>query len=135
MKKYNNYDDLWKDLENDETYIAERNILEFTLQLHQLKEKKRISNKQLAEKVGVSSAYITKVFNGKANFTIATMTKLCRAIGGKIVIHVIDEKEQNPKWFRAIEGQKRPISRWIHTSSDSITIHEFSHHHLEQEAA
>ncbi|KGO33595.1 MAG: helix-turn-helix transcriptional regulator [Desulfoprunum sp.] len=112
MTEYTSFSELWSDLENDELFLVEKNILEFTLQLQQLMERKGISKKDLAEAIGTSQAYITKVFKGKANFTIATMTKLSKAIGGRVNIHVTSEEEKNPRWYRAIEGKKKVVPRW-----------------------
>jgi transcriptional regulator with XRE-family HTH domain len=39
-------------------------------------------------KVGVSQPYIAKILRGRDNFTIATMTKLVRAVGGRLEIIV-----------------------------------------------
>jgi len=112
MTEYTSFSELGSDLENDELFLVEKNILEFTLQLQQLMERKGISKKDLAEAIGTSQAYITKVFKGKANFTIATMTKLSKAIGGRVNIHVTSEEEKNPRWYRAIEGKKKVVPRW-----------------------
>jgi len=112
MTEYSSFSELWDDLENDELFLVEKNILEFTIQLQQLMERRGISKKDLAKAIGTSQAYITKVFKGKANFTIATMTKLSKAIGGRVNIHVTGEEEKNPRWFRAIEGKKKIIPQW-----------------------
>ncbi|MBB5348047.1 helix-turn-helix transcriptional regulator [Desulfoprunum benzoelyticum] len=112
MTEYTSFSELWCDLENDELFLVEKNILEFTLQLQQLMKRKGISKKDLAEAIGTSQAYITKVFKGKANFTIATMTKLSKAIGGRVKIHVTSEEEKNPRWYRAIEGKKKVVPQW-----------------------
>ena len=50
-----------------------------------------LSYADLAEKIGTSAAYITKVFRGDANFTIESMAKLSRATGGKLHIRIIDD--------------------------------------------
>ncbi len=112
MKNYNSYSDLWESLENDESYLTEKNILEFTLQLNQLMEKRRVSKTELAQAIGVSQAYITKVLKGNANFTIATMTKLVNALQGQLSFHVTGKEEKNQRWFRAIEGKKKPLPKW-----------------------
>lgn len=112
MTEYTSFSNLWNDLENDELFLVEKNILEFTLQLHQLMKRRGISKKDLAEAIGTSQAYITKVFKGKANFTIATMTKLSKAVGGRVNIHVTGEEEKNPRWYRAIEGKKKNNPPW-----------------------
>ena len=112
MSDYRSFQDLWSDLENDTDYLAEKNILEFTLQLNQLMESREVSKKDLADALGSSQAYITKVFKGNANFTIATMTKLASALDGKLTIHITGKEEKNQRWFRAIDGRKKPKSRW-----------------------
>lgn len=112
MTEYNSFSDLWANFEDDLEYLTEKNILEFTLQLHQFMEKKDLSKKELAELIGSSQAYITKVFKGNANFTIASMTKLVNALGGKLTIHVTGQEEKNQKWFRKFDGNKDVKTRW-----------------------
>jgi len=116
MKEYNSFSDLWADLENSGQFQVEKSILEFSLQLHQLMEARGIAQKDLAESMGVSQAYITKVFKGNANFTIASMVKLVSAVNGKLTIHVTGKEEHNQRWFRAIDGKKQPVPQWIRQS-------------------
>ena len=111
MQEYNSFSNLWADLESDASFQAEKTILDFTLQLHQLMEQRKVSKKDLAEAIGTSQAYITKIFKGNANFTIATMTKLAHAIDGKITIHVTGKEEKNQQWFRVLQG-KKIMPRW-----------------------
>ncbi len=115
MGEYNSYSDLWRDLESDYEYLTEKNILEFTLQLYQLMEKRGVTKTELAEAIDSSQAYITKVFKGNANFTVATMTKLANAIDGQLSIHVTGKEEKRQRWFRAIDGRRKPIPKWNKT--------------------
>ena len=110
--KYNSFSDLWKEIENDEKYLIEKNILDFTLQLQQLMEKRGVSKKELSERYGSSQAYITKVMRGNANFTLETMTKLVNAVEGKLTIHVTGKEEKCQKWFRVINGKKKSTPTW-----------------------
>lgn len=112
MTEYNSFADLWANFEEDLEYLTEKNILEFTLQLYQFMDKRDVSKKELAELIGSSQAYITKVFKGNANFTIASMTKLVSALGGKLTIHVTGQEEKNQKWFRRFDGNKVVKTRW-----------------------
>lgn len=48
-------------------------------------EQKGLSQKQLAEGMGVSSAYISKLMRGKENLTIETISKLEDVLGEKIL--------------------------------------------------
>ncbi len=122
MKDYKSFSDLWADLEGTEQFQEEKSILEFSLQLHQLMKFRGITKKDLAESIGVSQAYITKVFRGNANFTIASMIKLVNAVNGKLTIHVTGKEEHNQRWFRAIDGNKQPVAQWSRQSMVSSLI-------------
>lgn len=127
MKEYNSFSDLWADLENDQEYLTEKNILKFTLQLHQFMEQRGISKKELAEQIGSSQAYITKVFKGNANFTIATMTKLVHAMGGRLTFHVTGKEEKNPTWFRKFDGRKSASSQWTKVTKSEYQTDMLEH--------
>ena len=127
MTEYNSFSDLWADLENDQEYLTEKNILKFTLQLHQFMEHRGISKKELAEQIGSSQAYITKVFKGNANFTIATMTKLVHAMGGRLTFHVTGKEEKNPTWYRKIDGKKNASSQWASATKSEYQIDILEH--------
>lgn len=107
MKEYKSFTDLWDEVEKDESYLVEKTILEFTLQLHQLIKLRKLSKKDLAGQLNTSQAYITKVFRGNANFTIGTMTKLASALGGKLSIHITPEEEQIERWFKVLKVKDR----------------------------
>ncbi|MEW6658845.1 MAG: helix-turn-helix transcriptional regulator [Thermodesulfobacteriota bacterium] len=66
----------------------------FTEDLHNLAEKANISRAELARRLGVSPAYITKLFRGNANFTIGTMVRLARAVGANLRLHLAPEEEE-----------------------------------------
>lgn len=122
MKKYNNFRDLFADVEKRDSYWSENAITEFSVELLQLMKQRGLSKKDFAEKIGKSQAYITKVFKGNANFTIETMVKLTRALDGDLSLHVTPKEEKNPRWFRAV-GQNKPklFATWgFHTDSDII---------------
>jgi transcriptional regulator with XRE-family HTH domain len=48
----------------------------------------RITRSDLARRLGVSPAYITKVLRGNVNFTVESMVRLVRAAGGEVKIQV-----------------------------------------------
>ncbi len=87
--------------ERDEYWVADA-ILTYTEELSRLVEKKGVSQADLARALGVSTAYVTKVFRGNTNFTIQTMVKLARAAGGRVNIHISPE---------------RAIGRWVDVHS------------------
>lgn len=85
-----------------DSYWVEDAKLQFSIELNRLFEACGISQKQLAEKLNTSPAYITKVFRGDANFTIETMTKLARAVDGELHIH-ISPKQSKTRWFDILQ--------------------------------
>ncbi len=71
-----------------EEYWTERVIAEFTEELTRWMELQGVSRKELAERIGSSQPYITKVLKGDVNFTLATMVKLARALGAELRIEI-----------------------------------------------
>jgi transcriptional regulator with XRE-family HTH domain len=82
--------------QRDAYWVADA-IYTFTEELHNLAEAKGLSRADLARRLEVSPAYITKVFRGDVNFTIETMVRLVRALGGKLHLHLAPE-EQKVSW-------------------------------------
>ena len=73
-----------------DSYWVERAKLNFALALERQRKAAGLTYKALAEKMGTSAAYITKVFRGDTNMTIETMVKLARATGGELDIRILD---------------------------------------------
>lgn len=123
MKKYTSFRDLFADVEKRDSYWSEKAITEFSVELYQLMRRRGLSKKDFAEKTGKSQAYITKVFKGNANFTIQTMVKLTRALGGNLSLHVTPKEEKNPTWFRAV-GKNKPVfhPKWGQEANCDITV-------------
>lgn len=80
-----------KEIESRDSYWKEVAILDFTSALWQLMQSQKISKSDLASRIGTSASYVTKIFQGNANFTIDSMVKLVRAAGGNLHIHVAKE--------------------------------------------
>ncbi|HEY4590468.1 MAG TPA: helix-turn-helix transcriptional regulator [Thermoanaerobaculia bacterium] len=75
---------LFEAAERHDEYWTERAIIEFTEALSRWMEEREISQAELAATLGVSPPYISKVMKGNVNFTLATMTKLARALGAEV---------------------------------------------------
>lgn len=98
---------LLADAKQRDSYWVEKAKLDFSVALNRLFEKSGMSQKALAEKLGTSPAYITKVFRGDVNFTIETMAKLARAVDGQLHIH-ISPKQLKSHWFDVLQTQEQP---------------------------
>ncbi|QCB46621.1 helix-turn-helix transcriptional regulator [Hydrogenophaga sp. PAMC20947] len=79
-------------------YWVQNAKLGFALALEKWRRRSEMSNTELAEKVGSSPAYMTKVFRGDTNFTIETMVKLARACGGRLEIQIVETGVSSKTW-------------------------------------
>lgn len=73
-----------------DSYWVERAKLNFALALERQRKAAGLTYKAVAEKLGTSAAYVTKVFRGDTNMTIETMVKLARATGGELDVRILD---------------------------------------------
>lgn len=87
MKK-KSFKELIDEAKGRDTYWAASMILDFTEGLHNIMEANGVTRSGLAQRLGVSPAYITKVLRGNVNFTVDSMVRLVRAAGGEVSIHV-----------------------------------------------
>ena len=65
-------------------------------QIAQHMEQHDISRTALAERLGTSKAYITKILRGDANMTMKTLVQLLFALGLKPVTQVVDKNASQP---------------------------------------
>lgn len=89
-----------QDLNQTDSYWAERAKLDFALALEKQRKIFGLNYSDLAKKLGTSAAYITKIFRGNTNMTIETLVKLTRATGGRLNIEIINEVASTVQWGR-----------------------------------
>ena len=65
---------------------------EFVVAVLNRMEARDMSRALLAESLQVSPAYVSKVLRGEANFTLESMVKIARAVGGRLSVGIVDEK-------------------------------------------
>lgn len=102
---------LFKTVKTKDTYWTSKVILEFTSDLYQLMKQKSWTKADMARTLKTSQAYVTKVFRGDVNFTIDSMVRLTRALGGKVHIHVVADNV-DVRWFDVIKAERKPEVSW-----------------------
>lgn len=70
-------------------YRLEKILFQLGEDMCLLMEQQRLSRTQLAERMGVSPAYITKILDGNLNLTIKSLLKLSEAFGCELTIHFV----------------------------------------------
>lgn len=90
-------------------YWIEKAKLGFAMALERWRKTKGLNNSELAQKIDVSPAYITKVFRGDCNFTIETMVKLARACDGQLSIQIVSPSVDAKTWLSKTAESRQPI--------------------------
>lgn len=106
-----------------DTYWVEGAKIKFAVDLEAQLRLAKMTYAALAQKLGTSAAYVTKVFRGDANMTIESMVKLARATGGQLDIRIIESVSTAAKWD--ISHLQAPQKRSIQKTATSATILAF----------
>ena len=69
---------------NDDFYWIEKMKLDFAIELDRCRRDLNMTASEFAKELGVSRAYLSKLFRGDVNLTIKSMVKLARAVGARI---------------------------------------------------
>ena len=106
MKK-KSFKELLNEAKGQDTYWIGSAILDFTEGLYKMMEANGVSGSDLARRLGVSPAYITKVLRGNINFTIDSMVRLVRAAGGEVHIQVTPKTNIKRNSLHKKQGMKK----------------------------
>jgi ribosome-binding protein aMBF1 (putative translation factor) len=80
--------DRLKDREYAGKYGTEIAKLDFAMTLSRARNQAKLTQTQMAEKLGVSQAYVAKLESGEANPTIAAIGKMLAILGLRLVTNV-----------------------------------------------
>jgi DNA-binding XRE family transcriptional regulator len=73
-----------------EFYWVEKMKLDFAIELDRCRRDLNMTADEFAKELGVSRAYMSKLFRGDVNLTIKSMVKLARAAGARISLSTHD---------------------------------------------
>lgn len=118
------YINFLKDMENSVEYWTETTIVDFTEEICRVMKEKNITRRELATRLGTSQPYVTKVLRGNINFTLATMTKLARALGMIVRVHLAPDGVI-VRWIE--ESPPSPVSQLNEDSSRKVVSITGSH--------
>lgn len=107
----NRFSKLLEQAKTGDAYWADKIVQIFTEELSQKMQQEKISKKDLAERLGTSPAYVTKVMRGNANFTVETMVKIANSLDMQLHLHLAP-KETSVRWFNIFEGHANNIASY-----------------------
>lgn len=76
-----------KDPEFKRIYDEHGRQLEIAYQILQLRKKKKMSQKQLAKKIGTKQSNVARLETGQQNFSLATLEKIAQALNCRLNIN------------------------------------------------
>ncbi len=102
---------IYKALERDPQYLAEKLATDFLFELNRCMKRDGVSNGELAQRLAVSPAYISKVFGGTAsNMSLETLAKLALALDQFVHVHLAP-CESEVKWFECYGRANAAVAR------------------------
>jgi transcriptional regulator with XRE-family HTH domain len=121
LKQAERFKKLQDKYQNDLESITEGVLLNINEQIVRLLERNRVTRSELAEKLGVSNAYITKLLNGNENLTIKQLVRLAVALGCTIDVTVLPKRHS----LDLFPTMKRQVHRYS-VAPDSLKTRETS---------
>ncbi len=126
--------DFWKEAQGDSSYWAELAKAAIAVELHTYMEKNEISQVELAQHVGVSKQYISKVLGGDANLSIETISKLFFAVGRRLNTASLPIESThcdslsnavpwNPQIFK-VPDKTLPVKEWRESAVQKIIVRD-----------
>lgn len=104
-------------LEDNWEYALDRALLDITEQIVREMEKRNMNKVTLAEKLGVSRAYITQLLKGKPNLQLNTLFKIAFALKLRPKINL--ERQESPyqakEWGLVRQTQYVPLGSIVKT--------------------
>jgi len=103
-----------RELDNDPEFVAEYLALELAEQVLARLEQLGLSRADLARRLGVSPAYITKILRG-ANVSLATVAKIAVALRAdpKIALEPRDAAAHTAVWRRSLPHLPPAKPDWV----------------------
>lgn len=77
-----------KDDDYREGFMREKMKLEVSMLVMNLRKKKKVSQKELATRLGTSQSAVARLEAGKGNVTIDTLGKIAHRLGGRLKISI-----------------------------------------------
>jgi len=88
MKAAKWFTDKLKEFQDDREFRTEQVIIDFTEKVVAVMRERGMSRVELAQRLGVSKAFVTKLLNGKSNLTIRTIVAITDALGCELVVDI-----------------------------------------------
>jgi len=111
------YEQKLDSVRDDPDFKTHQLLLEIIDQITDLMESEGIRKSNLAERLGVSRAYVTAVLEGKPNLTIRSLVRLASALGSTVDVKL--SRLNEVEWWRPGVGQDFEMRDSEHTEAEA----------------
>lgn len=84
---------LLEEFKKEPSFVLEGLLYDLACELKKIMEEKGVTKKELAERLGVSPAYITKIFSGY-NISLKTVARILAALEADVKLTFVDREAQ-----------------------------------------
>jgi transcriptional regulator with XRE-family HTH domain len=123
MKLSKNLSSFVENAKKEDFYWVEKLKLDFALELDRRRRALDMTGTEFAKELGVSRAYVSKVFRGDANLTIESMVKIARAAGARVSLSMVDEnlpeRQHRSQWWASTMNASRAANHDALTTGTS----------------
>lgn len=88
MNKYTIFTKLKKDKEYQRYYKEASDMLDIAIQIADARKKKKLTQIQLARRIGMPQSQIARLERGNNNVTLETVSRVVNALGRRVTITV-----------------------------------------------
>ena len=106
IEKSNLFATLFTEMEENDDYHVEGAKIEIAEQIYLLMQKKKVSQADLARKLKMNRAYVSKILKGNTNFTVETLVKIGRRLDATWDFTLAEKGAEKERSDRFVE------SRW-----------------------
>jgi transcriptional regulator with XRE-family HTH domain len=103
MNAIERYRERVRSIENTPEFLLEGVKLAFAEELCRLLEEQGVSRRQLAERLGTSRAYVTRILRTDYNLTAETMVKVALALHARVSLHLSPAEAVRTQWLDLVE--------------------------------
>lgn len=93
------FNDMLEQYKDDIDFLTEEAIIEFNEKIVKRLKELNLSRTELANKLGVSKAFITKLLNGNPNLTIKTMVSIAKALDCNLELDLCPKEYEIRKFY------------------------------------
>ena len=115
MRKNEDFGSWTRRIERDDSFHAEKAALRAAEEIFVTMERLGVTRAELARRLGTSAAYVTKILRGNANFTLASLARLARALDSEITLHMAPTGTCT-RWIDAPLTAEEPHLRFLSTA-------------------